>query len=469
MCKSIEKISESSPTRLPHRSLFRISACVVMLVAYLGKSADESLPTRLVLNRYWLIAYAIVFRMLFTTDWRRWMRGVQESTDRALYTVASSEAVSRIRSNMSLVSKSSRLLLGQPTGSIAGPQPFLPMESVGDLSLLDITDLFAFSMEERHKDFDAQSFTRKLSAPARKAVHHIQSTVFSSQGNLSQPKRIPEGNDFDVLTFAAAVRIFADWRTVRLVPEGYPGYAVGMNLARRDLLQNVGKMETAVHQYLATHAARPTMLQLIRHEMEQGMHRQLPRITDQSAASGFLWSVRQIEYQFSIFANLALIPSSFAHAKDAVVAAYERIYGDYHGFFVRQIFLSSLKAAPEANVILTLMRGRRRRSNTQETMDVSSDEDEDEWVHWPVDEEETQKKPEPNPLVKEWIKVEQFFTQCIGKGSPKDPNVNMVVSPIVVAVESTDEIPRVLDAMQSYRRIWSETIESLNINDPSKV
>ena len=85
----------------------------------------------------------------------------------------------------------------------------------------------------------------------------------------------------DALKFSAALRIFAEWRMVRQVPEGYKGYAVGMNLGRKDIIQNVGKIEQAVHAFISeqkdelgsmeassTDVKSPTLRQLLQFEID---------------------------------------------------------------------------------------------------------------------------------------------------------------------------------------------------------
>ena len=54
----------------------------------------------------------------------------------------------------------------------------------------------------------------------------------------------------EALYFCAILRLFAEWRIVRQVPQGYKGYAVGMNLGHRDVVQNLVKLETAIHHFI---------------------------------------------------------------------------------------------------------------------------------------------------------------------------------------------------------------------------
>ena len=85
------------------------------------------------------------------------------------------------------------------------------------------------------------------------------------------------------------------------------------------------------------------------------MHPRLPRLAEKSGASGLLWTKRQIDYHSLIIVNLSKIPVAFPSAEAAVKAAYLQVYENYHGFIVKQIFLSSFKAIPQPDVVLNFM------------------------------------------------------------------------------------------------------------------
>jgi hypothetical protein len=153
--------------------------------------------------------------------------------------------------------------------------PFLSSEIIAKLSLIDLRDLFRYVLEMNRKDFDRHNFLSELSNwYCREAIHVMDRAVMSSRGELSIPAtatsttiaesihtpvrtddgELPDASDIDVLYFVAVICIFAEWRTVRLVPPvGYHRYSIGMGLAKRDLIQNAHKMECAVHQYLYEH------------------------------------------------------------------------------------------------------------------------------------------------------------------------------------------------------------------------
>jgi hypothetical protein len=157
----------------------------------------------------------------------------------------------------------------------------------------------------------------------------------------------------DAIMFCAALRIFAEWRVLRQVPEGYKSYAAGMNLGGRDLIQNIGKMEATAHSWMDSQDAEhsPSLEQLLQHEVHTNVHSQLPRLKDHTAAIGLLWAKRQMHYQASIYANLVDQQDS----QHAVRAAYKKVFDSYHGWFVQQMFQQSFRAVPPAVEIYKLM------------------------------------------------------------------------------------------------------------------
>jgi hypothetical protein len=58
-----------------------------------------------------------------------------------------------------------------------------------------------------------------------------------ARGGPSFPwERIHGLGAVDALKFSAAMRVFAEWRLLRQVPEGYKGFAIGMSLGHKELL-----------------------------------------------------------------------------------------------------------------------------------------------------------------------------------------------------------------------------------------
>lgn len=171
--------------------------------------------------------------------------------------------------------------------------------------------------------------------------------------------------DVDALYFVAAVRVFAEWRTLRLLPKGYKRYAVALGLAYRDVLQNLAKIESGVHSYLKhtealqvdnpKHIPSPTLRQVVQHEIDTGAHKNLPHLTENSTASGLLWTKRQMHYQTATFSNSLQTPLLFPTPKDAAMAAYHEVYDRFHGWAVKQVFNHSFGGSPPLEKIWKAM------------------------------------------------------------------------------------------------------------------
>mmetsp|Transcript_20779 Transcript_20779/g.49345 ORF Transcript_20779/g.49345 Transcript_20779/m.49345 type:complete len:856 (-) Transcript_20779:167-2734(-) len=172
----------------------------------------------------------------------------------------------------------------------------------------------------------------------------------------------------DALYFVAVTRVFAEWRTLRLVPDGYQRYAVALGLGYRDILQNLEKMERGVHSYYRYHQSKqlqeqqdcqpiasPTIRELLEFELQKGVHSNLPYVAEKSAASGLLWAKRQLHYQVATLSNMLEVPDYYPSPKDAAQAAYKEVYQDYHGWTVKQVFSHSLNGSPPLDKIWTTM------------------------------------------------------------------------------------------------------------------
>jgi hypothetical protein len=135
---------------------------------------------------------------------------------------------------------------------------FFSVEVIGELSLSDIKDLFIYALEVNQKCFHKMEFLSKLNnVHLRDAINAMDIAIMASRGHASiisatplHQSRSTDASDIDALYFVAVICIFAEWRSIRLVPPGYHRYAIGMGLAKRDLIQNAQKIEIAVHKYL---------------------------------------------------------------------------------------------------------------------------------------------------------------------------------------------------------------------------
>jgi hypothetical protein len=151
-----------------------------------------------------------------------------------------------------------------------------------------------------------------------------------------------------------------------------------MNLGHKDIVQNLGKMETAVHEWLDYRREQvamerawepnsgdgdfyddelrsPTLRDLLEHEVDCNVHARLPRLVEKTAAMGLLWVRRQLHYQTSIFSNILRVPETFPSSHAAVASAYAQVYGHYHGWAVQKIFNYSFQAAPAVSEIYKFM------------------------------------------------------------------------------------------------------------------
>ena len=163
------------------------------------------------------------------------------------------------------------------------------------------------------------------------------------------------------LQFCAALRIMADWRVMRQIPEhGYSTYGAGIKLGHKDVILNVKKIENAARAWMERRKSgygsvqrRPTLRDLLLEEIDSGRHLKLPKLEDDSAAVGLLWARRQLEYQQKIYLNTN--NPRFVHISDAVRNAYLDVYSKYHGWTVRKVFELSANAAPPIAILIEQM------------------------------------------------------------------------------------------------------------------
>jgi Glycolipid transfer protein (GLTP) len=433
----------------------------------------------------------------------RWIeKGVENATSIITQVMSADElgsfkscvSFSAIRSTMSSKSFSQLLSLsggsqahakGRPTKTISTNDMFISEHDLGNLSLFNIKEILTYIIEMNRPDFNRQSRLNNLKQNAQNVIISVEAAVSESMGSgtvlprKTMDQHILDSNtmqcgnaaSIDALGFVAFVRLFAEWRAVRLVPKtGYKAYAFGMGLAKRDLLQNAEKLENAVQQYLINQEEKkcshmktssPTLMQILQFELDQRKHPTLPRLTDNSAASGLLWIQRQIQYQTKIFKNVAMIEyGDFKSSKDAALAAYRSTYELYHGFVLRQLFQRTVEASPDADVLLRYMNMPNLYFDDENDLTFSSsaptiDEDIDinvptiyegvdiheAWVHVPIDQSIVSSSPDliieadsPTDSVdtrKSSIfakingQIVRMFTQCSGKETAKvnDKNV----------------------------------------------
>lgn len=292
--------------------------------------------------------------------------------------------------------------------TLSAQTPFVPMDVIATMTLGDLTSIFEYVIHQ-NRESSSKSF-QKMSSHLKPIIETMEAAIEKSRGKNVQPAHTgschAQGStcdalspsvgygDLDALQFCSAMRLFAEWRLVRQVPEGYKGYAVGMSLGHKDVVQNVAKIENAVHVWLdhqrelkslesqrrasegildddcnvsmilSTAEERksskcelrsPTLRDLLEYEIDMDTHSSLPRLKDKTAAMGLLWVRRQLAYQTSIFTNILNVPTTFPDSNSAVSAAYFEVYGKYHGWAVQKIFTYSFQAAPDVREIYKFM------------------------------------------------------------------------------------------------------------------
>ncbi|KAL7489451.1 hypothetical protein ACHAW6_015075 [Cyclotella cf. meneghiniana] len=273
---------------------------------------------------------------------------------------------------------------------LGASEPFISIENIAELNLEHIALAFQLS---RNQDIDSfLNATDSERPPERmhRLVRAIQDAAAISRGEGVHPAQfVPRSSqmgtdriskeyitselgisgDVDASLFCAALRVFAEWRMLRTVPDGYKSYAVGMALGLKDVVQNIARVEAVMRQWIEMKSVElaanndptsnillrgPTVRQLLEYERDNNIHPNLPRLNG-GAAIGLLWSLRQLLYQSAVFQNILDTPSKYPDSKAAVGAAYSQVYDKYHGWAVQKIFNYSFRSAPEAALIFNMM------------------------------------------------------------------------------------------------------------------
>mmetsp|Transcript_30003 Transcript_30003/g.69982 ORF Transcript_30003/g.69982 Transcript_30003/m.69982 type:complete len:647 (-) Transcript_30003:1185-3125(-) len=254
--------------------------------------------------------------------------------------------------------------------ALSHSEPFVSTDIIQDMTLRDIAHVFCYASRVNHAGFDRQQFYAehddKIRSVTRTVLEALDQAMATSRGPKTELTSIvpsdASSDSMDALAFCGAVRIFAEWRSLRCIPQGYGKYAFGMNMSHRDVCQNVQKVEEAVHEMLMTEQAAahngeevatkvspqqsPTLRDVLQYEVKSNHHPKLPILSDRSAGSGVLWVQRQITYYGSTLENSALVPLHFPDPRSAYLAAYEKVYGPYHGFLTRTMILTTIDSCP---------------------------------------------------------------------------------------------------------------------------
>ena len=123
--------------------------------------------------------------------------------------------------------------------SLSETTPFVPLSEIADMTLTDLSTAFRYALESTRDDFNSAKFFQGMVPRMKKVIGAMSDAVSRSRGKGILSARTGgldsvETGNIDALHFCAAMRIFAEWRVLRQVPEGYKGYAVGMNLGQKD-------------------------------------------------------------------------------------------------------------------------------------------------------------------------------------------------------------------------------------------
>jgi Glycolipid transfer protein (GLTP) len=345
--------------------------------------------------------------------------------------------------------------------AISSADPFVSLTTISEMTLSDVTETFRYAVECNKEAFNEARFVNNVAPRVRTVVTAVSEAMAKSRGRdakISQSAGTPTGaGEVDALAFSAAMRIFAEWRMLRQVPEGYKGFAMGMSLGHKDVVQNLAKIEQGAHEWLnrqrdvlALQAQwdgsgeadkcpidgssspqvlrSPTLKEILGYEIEMDINpaSRLPRLKDKSASMGVLWVRRQLHYQTLLFDNAMKIPSKFSSTAEAVMAAYKSVYDKYHGWAVQKIFNYSFQAAPEAEEIFKHMNPHKFKEVVASVHKVQSSSN-------PTDgQNHLSQEPDENPFTSffkhvggEWDKLVANVGQVFGQG--KDSAAELMV------------------------------------------
>jgi len=266
---------------------------------------------------------------------------------------------------------------------------FVPIKQIADMTLKDLTVSLRYTLESTKKDFNQGKFMSGLSPRLKNIIDRVAKATSIARGSdlrapiTGEPKSAKSTGDIDAINFCASMRLFAEWRVLRQVPPGYKGYAVGVGLAQKDMVQNIAKVEDAIQNYIDLQkrndddntqlrnneiVTSPTLRDLLKYEVDTNLHdnTKLPRLQEKSAAMGVLWLQRQLIYQTALFTNTLDVPKRYDSTGVAVQAAYDKVYKNFHGWAIRKIFSYSFQAAPEGIEIFKFMNPHRLKEVEQE-------------------------------------------------------------------------------------------------------
>lgn len=310
---------------------------------------------------------------------RRWQKARQQQQNNGIMAKRESSSVVSSLATLKQVSSSASFARlseamrgcfknGDFVASISAPESFVPTSLLEKISLQELSTIISYTLECNRSEFDEAACLAKIGSPhVKEVIAAVHTAVMRSRGVNVLPSKVSgsvSGGDFDALYFCASMRLLVEWRSIKIVPEEYKAYAVGMNVAKRDLIQNAAKVEDAVHRWIEQEVvlndnkkevSSPTIRQILHYERRNGVHARLPKLKDKTAAIGILWMTRQLQFQTEIFSNFTKVPTTYKSAIEAVRVAYKTVFNSYHGWAIQQVFNYSFKGAPPVALLFRMM------------------------------------------------------------------------------------------------------------------
>jgi len=121
-----------------------------------------------------------------------------------------------------LSTKSRKAMRRNHVSPISAHNPFVSIEEIADMTLSDVSETFRYAVECNKEGFNEARFMNSVEPRVRKVLSQMKEVAAKSRGSdaslsVASPDAVGQT---DVLAFAAAMRVFAEWRVIRQVPDG---------------------------------------------------------------------------------------------------------------------------------------------------------------------------------------------------------------------------------------------------------
>jgi hypothetical protein len=130
--------------------------------------------------------------------------------------------------------------------TLSAASPFVSVATIADMTLGDLTTVFNTLYKAPFR-VQREKTSGRHECPCETRCRRFWKTLLRSPvvkmwnrlPQLAPSSKLPvlPGDNVDALQFCGAMRLFAGWQIIRQVPEGYKGYAVGMNIGRKDIVR----------------------------------------------------------------------------------------------------------------------------------------------------------------------------------------------------------------------------------------